>query len=41
MELIMVFFFKTKKNNIEDEKVSTVVDTTAEVPAKEGMILVR
>ena len=38
---IMGFFFKNKKKNKEEETVTPVVETTPEVPAKEGMILVR
>ena len=37
----MGFFFKNKKKNKEEETVTPVVETTPEVPAKEGMILVR
>ena len=37
----MGFFFKNKKKNKEEEIVTPVVETTPEVPAKEGMILVR
>ena len=40
-ETIMGFFFKNKKKNKEEETVTPVVETTPEVPAKEGMILVR
>ena len=37
----MGFFFKNKKKNKEEKTVTPVVETTPEVPAKEGMILVR
>ncbi len=36
----MGFFFKNKKKN-KEKNSDTVVETTPEVPAKEGMILVR
>ena len=35
----MGFFFKNKKKNKEEETVTPVVETTPEVPAKEGMLL--
>ena len=37
----MGFFFKNKKKNKKEETVTSVVEITPEVPAKEGTILVR